>query len=120
AAADQLALAGAPACRLAYVAPERRGGQADVRGDIYSLGLTLYELLTLRPAFEAADRHQLLAQVKDAAPPRPRQLNPRVPGDLETIVLKATARDPARRYQTPAELAEDLKRFVGDHPIQAR
>jgi urea transport system substrate-binding protein len=117
---DKRAHSGAIAGTLSYLAPERFEGQADVRGDIYSLGLTLYELLTLRPAFEAADRHTLLAQVKDAAPPRPRQLNPRVPGDLETIVLKATSRDPARRYQTPAELAEDLKRFVGDKPIQAR
>jgi urea transport system substrate-binding protein len=117
---DKLAHSGAVAGTLSYLPPERFAGQADVRGDIYSLGLTLYELLTLRPAFEAADRHKLLAQVKDAAPPRPRQLNPRVPGDLETIVLKATARDPARRYQTPAELAEDLKRFVGDQPIRAR
>jgi urea transport system substrate-binding protein len=116
---DKRAPSGALAGTLSYLAPERFEGQADVRGDIYGLGLTLYELLTLRPAFEAADRHTLLAQVKDAAPPRPRQLNPRVPSDLETIVLKATARDPARRYQTPAELAEDLKRFVGDQPIQA-
>jgi urea transport system substrate-binding protein len=117
---NKLACPGAIAGTLCYMAPERLEGQADVRGDIYSLGLTLYELLTLRPAFAATDSHQLLAQVKDAAPPQPRQLNPRVPRDLETIVLKATARDPARRYQTPAELAEDLRRFVGDQPIQAR
>src|SRR5262249_37635124 len=72
-----------------YLAPERFRGQADARGDVYALGLTLYELLTLRPAFDEADRNQLIAQVLHAGPPRPRQLCPDVPRDLETIVLKA-------------------------------
>jgi WD40 repeat protein len=105
---------------LRYLAPERFSGQADVRGDVYALGLTLYELLTLRPAFDESDRNKLVAQVMHAEPPRPRQVNPEVPRDLETIVLKAMERDPARRYQMPEELAKDLRRFVAGEPIQAR
>jgi serine/threonine protein kinase/WD40 repeat protein/tetratricopeptide (TPR) repeat protein len=105
---------------LRYMAPERFQGQGDLRSDVYSLGLTLYELLALRPAFDEADRHKLVMQVLHDEPVRPRRLNPRVPRDLETVVLKATARAPAHRYQTPAEMAEDLKRFVEDRPVRAR
>jgi serine/threonine protein kinase len=105
---------------LRYMAPERFQGHADVRSDLYALGLTLYELLTLRPAFDETDRNKLIAQVMHDQPPRPRQLSSTVPRDLETIVLKAIAHDPAQRYQTPAELAEDLQRFLDDRPIKAR
>jgi hypothetical protein len=105
---------------LRYLAPERFQGRADARGDIYALGLTLYELVTLRPAFVENDRNKLIAQVLHAEPPRPRQLSPEVPRDLETIVLKAMDRDPARRYPTASELADDLRRFVEGEPIRAR
>lgn len=105
---------------LRYMAPERFSGQGDVRSDVYSLGLTLYEMLTLRPAFDEADRNRLVRQVMHDEPARPRKLNPAVPRDLETVVLKAIARDPAQRYQSPAEMAEDLKRFVEDLPVRAR
>jgi formylglycine-generating enzyme required for sulfatase activity/serine/threonine protein kinase len=105
---------------LRYMAPERFNGQGDLRGDVYSLGLTLYELLALRPAFDETDRNKLVKQVMHDEPVRPRKLNPDVPRDLETVVLKAIARDPAHRYQTPAEMAEDLKRFVEDRPVRAR
>jgi serine/threonine protein kinase/WD40 repeat protein len=105
---------------LRYVAPERFNGQGDLRSDVYSLGLTLYELLTLWPAFGESDRNKLVKRVMHDEPVRPRKLNPAVPRDLETVVLKATARDPAHRYQTPAEMAEDLKRFIEDRPIKAR
>jgi serine/threonine protein kinase len=105
---------------LRYMAPERFQGKTDGRSDLYSLGLTLYELLTLRPAFDASERSKLLHQVLHEEPPRPRKLNPAVPRDLETIVVKAIARDPAHRYQGAAELAEDLRRFTEDQPIRAR
>jgi WD40 repeat protein/serine/threonine protein kinase len=105
---------------LRYMAPERFSGQGDVRSDVYSLGLTLYEMLALRPAFDEVDRNKLFRQVMHDEPARPRKLNPGVPRDLETVVLKAIARDPAQRYQSPAEMADDLKRFVEDRPVRAR
>jgi serine/threonine protein kinase/formylglycine-generating enzyme required for sulfatase activity len=105
---------------LRYMAPERFYGRGDLRSDVYSLGLTLYELLTLRPAFVETDRNRLVRQAINDEPVRPRRLNASVPRDLETVVLKAIARDPAHRYQTPAEMAEDLKRFVEDRPVKAR
>jgi serine/threonine protein kinase/WD40 repeat protein len=105
---------------LRYMAPERFNGQGDLRSDVYSLGLTLYELLTLRPAFDETDRNRLVRQVMHDEPVRPRKIHLGVPRDLETVVLKAIARDPAHRYQTPADMAEDLKRFVEDRPVRAR
>jgi serine/threonine protein kinase/WD40 repeat protein/tetratricopeptide (TPR) repeat protein len=105
---------------LRYMAPERFNGRGDVRSDLYALGLTLYELLALRPAFAEADRNRLVKQVLHDEPVRPRKLNPSVPRDLETVVLKAIARDPAHRYQTPAAMADDLKRFIEDRPVKAR
>ena len=103
-----------------YMAPERFAGRCDARSDVYALGLTLYELLVLRPAFSAADRHELMRRVMSAEPERLRALVPHLPRDLETIVHKAIDRDPARRYATAAALAEDLQRFLEDKPIKAR
>ena len=105
---------------LRYMPPEAFGGKADSRGDIYSLGLTLYEMLAFRPAFDERDRGQLVKQVTTEEPPRLKKLNPEVPRDLETIVQKAIERDPAHRYASASELADDLRRFVDDEPIQAR
>jgi serine/threonine protein kinase/Flp pilus assembly protein TadD len=105
---------------LRYIPPERFRGQSDPRGDIYALGLTLYELLTLRPAFDAEEHHRLLESILHDEPPAPRKLQPAVPRDLETIVLKAAARDPAHRYTTASELAADLQRFLEDRPPRAR
>jgi serine/threonine protein kinase/WD40 repeat protein len=103
-----------------YMAPERFQGKGDARADLYALGLTLYELLVLRPAFDAPDRAQLMKQVQEVEPPRPGSLDPRIPRDLETIVLKAIAKAPERRYQSAEDLAEDLRRFLDGEPIRAR
>ncbi|MCR4412443.1 MAG: serine/threonine protein kinase, partial [Thermoguttaceae bacterium] len=117
---DQGSQTGTLAGTLRYMAPEQFSGQVDARSDIYSLGLSLYELITLRPAFVDTSRSVLIHKITHEQPPRPRQLNPAVPRDLETIVLKAMAREPADRYQSAAELARDLERFLDDRPISAR
>jgi serine/threonine protein kinase/WD40 repeat protein len=105
---------------LRFMAPERFQGRADPRSDVYSLGITLYEMLTLRPAFDNTEKPQLIERVTHQDPPRPRKLDPHIPRDLETIVLKAVAKEPADRYLTAAALAEDLRRFLADRPIRAR
>ena len=105
---------------LRYMAPEQFQGKSDARSDVYSLGLTLYELLTLRPAFDEKDRRRLIRQVTQEEPPRPRKLNPAIPRDLETIVVKSIACDAGHRYATAGELAADLRCFLEDRPIRAR
>jgi serine/threonine protein kinase len=105
---------------LRYMAPERFRGEGDGRADVYALGLTLYELLTLRPAFGSPDRLRLIEDVRTREPDRPRSVDPWVPRDLETIVLKAIDKDPRRRYPTAEALGGDLRRFLADEPIQAR
>jgi WD40 repeat protein/serine/threonine protein kinase/tetratricopeptide (TPR) repeat protein len=105
---------------VCYMAPERFGGKADVKSDVYGLGITLYELATLQPAFADSQRARLIEKVTSEEPRRPRKLDADIPRDLETIVLKAIAKDPSARYATARALAEDLRRFLGDRPIQAR
>jgi tetratricopeptide (TPR) repeat protein len=105
---------------LRYLAPERFRGRADVRSDVYALGLTLYEMLALRPAFAARDQAELVRHITTAEAPRLDRVNPDLPRDLVTIVHKAMARDPADRYQTAGALAEDLRRFLDDRGILAR
>jgi serine/threonine protein kinase len=105
---------------LRYMAPERFQGVCDAQADVYALGLTLYELLLLRPAFDAPDRLRLIDQIGHQEPARPRTLDPRIPRDLETILMKAIEKEPRRRYQSAEALAGDLRRFLADEPIQAR
>jgi serine/threonine protein kinase/Flp pilus assembly protein TadD len=108
---------------LRYMSPEQalaKRALVDQRTDIYSLGATLYELATLKPLFAGRDREEFLHQIAFEEPIPPRRLNRAIPADLETILLKATAKDPASRYATAQELADDLNRFLHDEPIQAR
>jgi WD40 repeat protein len=108
---------------LRYMSPEQAAGRSrvlDHRTDVYSLGVTLYEVLTLRPPFSGDDRQAVLRQIGDDEPPALRQLNRSIPRDLETIVLKAMSKEPPARYATAQALADDLERFLADQPIQAR
>jgi serine/threonine protein kinase len=108
---------------LRYMSPEQTLGNSSVvdeRSDVYSLGATLYELFTLEPAFAGSDRHDLLRRIAQEEPRRPRAINPALPADLETIVLKAMAKDPVSRYCSATALAEDLERYIDDQPILAR
>jgi serine/threonine protein kinase len=107
----------------AYMSPEQiTAGRVllDHRTDIYSLGATLYELLTLQPPFSGERRDQVLAQILQKEPRAPRRINRKVPVDLETICLKALDKDPDRRYQTAGAMAEDLRRYVHRFAILAR
>lgn len=108
---------------LRYMSPEQAAGDRHVldhRTDIYSLGATLYELLTLEPAFAEEDRQRLARQIAEEEPSRPRSHNAAIPVDLETIVLKAMSKEAGRRYVTAQQFADDLKRFLDDRPILAR
>jgi eukaryotic-like serine/threonine-protein kinase len=105
---------------IRYMAPERFQGKSDARSDVYAVGLTLYEMLALRPPFDRTDRASLIGQITSDTPPPLHSLAPNLPRDLETIVHKAMARDPAARYGSAADLAEDLHRFLENRPIKAR
>jgi hypothetical protein len=117
---DDLTRSGDVLGTLRYMAPERFHGVADGRSDVYSLGLTLYELVGLRPAFLETDQLRLVQAIANQEPTPPRQLDPRLPRDLETVIVKAMNKDPAARYATAADLEEDLRRFLADRPIRAR
>ena len=106
---------------LRYMAPEQALGRGvvDHRADICSLGATLYELLTLRPVFDGVERERLLHQIISEEPIPPRKLDRRIPRDLQTIVLKSLAKEPADRYDSAAEFRDDLLSFLEHRPIKA-
>jgi serine/threonine protein kinase/WD40 repeat protein len=105
---------------LRYMPPEAFEGKSDARGDVYALGLTLYELLARRPAFDEKDRNKLVKEVTTGEPTPLDKVRRETPRDLVTIVQKAIEREPARRYATAEDLAADLRRFLDDQPIHAR
>ncbi|MCA9262849.1 MAG: protein kinase [Planctomycetales bacterium] len=118
--ASELTLAHEMIGTLRYMPPERFRGQHDARGDVYSLGVTLHELLTRQQAFGGGDHAEIMQRILTQSM-RPLLIgNKRVPRDLETIVHKAMARDPLDRYQTASEMADDLFRFHQDQPVMAR
>jgi serine/threonine protein kinase/Flp pilus assembly protein TadD len=108
---------------LRYMSPEQalaKHGLVDHRTDVYSLGATLYELLTLRPAVDGADKQEILRKIAFEEPKSPRSEDRTIPAELETITLKALAKEPAERYVTARDLACDLRRYLNDEPIRAR
>ena len=108
---------------LRYMSPEQalaRHLVIDHRTDVYSLGATLYEVLTLEPAFAGTDRQELLQRIAFKEPTPPTRVHRAIPAELETIVLKAMEKKPSQRYATAQELADDLQRWLDDQPIRAR
>ena len=105
---------------LRFMPPERIKGKSDHRSDLYSLGLTLYEMLSLRSAFDETEGARLANCILTAEPHALCSLNPGVPDDLATIIHKAIARDPQDRFQSGEEMADDLRRLLGDEPIRSR
>ncbi len=103
----------------AYMAPEQTTGQATASSDQYSLGCTLFELLTAQTPYSGPPEIQIL-QHQIQEPPSPRAINRSIPRDLNTIVLKTLAKDPAKRYATTGDLAQDLQRFLAGEPIKAK
>src|SRR5262249_50039253 len=119
----RLTLTGDLVGTLRYMSPEQALAKrvvVDHRTDVYSLGATLYELLTLEPAFDGRDRQELLRHAACEEPRPPRRLNKAIPLELETIVGKAMEKNPADRYATAQEMADDLEHFLKDEPIGAK
>ena len=120
---SQITMDGTVMGTASYMPPEQAIGKLDEiseRSDVYSLGATLYHLLTGKPPFGAANVHETIRQVIEAEPVAPRVLNANVPKDLETICLKCLQKLPARRYASAQELADELRRYRAGQPIHAR
>ena len=105
---------------LRYMSPEQLNGKTDERSDIFALGLTLYELAALQPAYSSTEKNTLVQHVLAAAPKPLRSLNRKIPRDLETIVHKCINAEPSHRYQKASELTQDLNRFLDGEPVYAR
>jgi serine/threonine protein kinase/Tfp pilus assembly protein PilF len=121
--ANDLTVSGDVLGTLRYMSPEQaagRRGVVDHHADIYSLGVTMYELLTLHDPYPCRDREELLHRILHEDPRAPRKLCRDLPVELETILLKALAKNPTERYATAQELADDLRRFLDDRPVLAR
>ena len=120
---DNLTMTGDLVGTLRYMSPEQVAGKhspIDHRTDVYSLGATLYELLTLRPMHATEKQADLVHQIAQVEPLSPRRLRKEIPADLETIVQKMTAKSAGDRYATMRDVAEDLERFFNDQPIKAK
>ncbi|MBI1827830.1 MAG: serine/threonine protein kinase [Planctomycetes bacterium] len=117
---EDLTEAGAVIGTIRYLAPEQFNGPSTAQSDLYSLGITAYEIATLTPAYSGSTRSSLMRAILDGPLPRPKERCPTIPLDLETIILKATGRLPADRYASTVEFRDDLRRFVDDVPISAR
>src|SRR5690606_16256997 len=97
---------------LQYMAPEQFAGRYDERSEVHALGVTLYELLLLRPAFSGRTRSEIVEQVRSQRPPALLRERPELPPDLAVVVERAMAREPGDRYPGPRELAADLEAFL--------
>ena len=117
---SQLTATGNVVGSLRYLPPEAFDGIRDERSDVYGLGLTLYEMLTLQPAFPDKDRSRLVPRIQEFDVRAPRQIDDSIPPDLETITMRAMAPDPADRYASARDFGDDLKRFLAGKPIYAR
>ncbi len=120
---QEMTAAGAFVGTPRYMSPEQIRSETpgpDQRSDVYALGATMYELLTLRPLFDGRNREEVIGQILSAEPVRPRQIDRDIPVDLETICLKATEKEPLSRYETAADMAEDLRRYLAGHVVRAR
>ena len=121
---ESLTMTGDVVGTVAYMSPEQarpdRGADVDHRTDIYSLGATMYEALTLRPPLKGRDAQDTLNQIAYQEPLAPRSINPHLPRDLETIILRCLRKDPTDRYPDANSVAADLERFLQGVPIEAR
>ncbi len=119
---ESLTLSGDLLGTVLYMSPEQalaRRVPVDRRSDIYSLGATFYEMLTWKPPFQGADHQETISRIIFSEPEPPRRVHPRIPRDLETIVLKCLEKDPASRYRSAEALAQDLRRFLKSEAIEA-